>query len=266
MNNMSILKEICDNKLLEVNALKNKISQLDLLKTIQLQEAPRGFRKALNTKVKKNNFGLVAEIKKASPSKGLIKKDFNPVKIAQDYFKGGAACLSILTEEKWFKGSINYLLEVKKHTKLPILRKDFILDPWQVYETRSIGADCILIILSAINDNLAIELIKISKSLGMDVLVEAHNENEIKRAINLKPDLIGINNRNLKTLDIDLNNTIKLSKLIPASYDIICESGLNSNNDLKVMEQNGIMRFLVGESLMKSDNIELATKELIKRK
>ena len=265
MNDMSILKEICDNKILEVNKLKKEISQFDLLKIIELQEKPRSFKKALNVKINEKQYALIAEIKKASPSKGLIKKDFNPVKIAQAYAKGGAACLSILTEEKWFKGSIKYLIEVKKQTKLPILRKDFILDPWQVYESRSIGADCILIILSAVNDILASELIQLSKSLGMDVLVETHNENEIKRAINLKPDLIGINNRNLKTLDIDLNNTIKLSKLIPDSYDIICESGLNSNNDLKVMEQNGIMRFLVGESLMKSDNIELATKELIKR-
>jgi indole-3-glycerol phosphate synthase len=140
-----------------------------------------------------------------------------------------------------------------------------MLDPWQIYESRSIGADCILIILAAVNDNLAQELIKISNSLGMDVLVETHNEKEVERAISLKADLIGINNRNLKTLDIDLNNTIKLSKLIPDSCDIICESGLNNNNDLKGMEKIGIMRFLVGESLMRSDNIELATKELIKR-
>ena len=230
-----------------------------------MQELPRGFRKALNNKLKNNNYGLIAEIKKASPSKGLIKSDFNHVKIAEDYFKGGAACLSILTEEKWFKGSINYLIDVKKYTKLPILRKDFILDPWQVYESRSIGADCILIILAAVNNTLAKELIDVSNSLGMDVLVETHNEEEVHRAISLKASLIGINNRNLKTLEIDLNNTIKLSKLIPDSCDIICESGLNNNNDLKDMEKIGIMRFLVGESLMKSDNIELATKELIKR-
>ena len=265
MSKMSVLKEICDNKILEVNDLKKKTSKEELLKIIQLQEAPRGFKKALNNKLKNNNFGLIAEIKKASPSKGLIKSDFNPVKIAKEYFKGGAACLSILTEEKWFKGSVNYLINVKKHTKIPILRKDFILDPWQIYESRSIGADCILIILAAVNDNLAQELINISNSLGMDVLVETHNEKEVERAISLKAGLIGINNRNLKTLDIDLNNTIKLSKLIPDSCDIICESGLNNNNDLKVMEKIGIMRFLVGESLMRSDNIELATKELIKR-
>jgi len=265
MNDMSILKEICNNKLLEVNKLKKEISQLDLLKIIELQETPKNFKKALNAKIAENQYALIAEIKKASPSKGLIKKIFNPVEIAQAYAKGGAACLSILTEEKWFQGSIKYLIEVKKQTKLPILRKDFILDPWQIYESRSIGADCILIILSAVNDTLASELIQLSKSLGMDVLVETHNENEIKRAINLKPDLIGINNRNLKTLNIDLNNTIKLSKLIPETYDIICESGLNTNNDLKVMDKIGIMRFLVGESLMKSSNIELATKALIKR-
>jgi indole-3-glycerol phosphate synthase len=262
---MSILKEICDNKILEVNNLKKETSKKELLEIIKTQECPRGFIKALNNKVKNNNYGLIAEIKKASPSKGLIKNDFNHVKIAEEYFKGGASCLSILTEEKWFKGSINYLIDVKKYSKLPILRKDFILDPWQIYESRSIGADCILIILAAVNDPLAKELINISNSLGMDVLVETHNEEEVKRAISLKAGLIGINNRNLKTLDIDLNNTIKLSKLIPDSCDIICESGLNNNNDLKGMEKIGIMRFLVGESLMKSDNIELATKELIKR-
>tara|TARA_B100001059_G_scaffold67444_1_gene64215 strand:- start:371 stop:1159 length:789 start_codon:yes stop_codon:yes gene_type:complete len=262
---MSVLKQICDNKILEVNNLKKKISKTQLLETIRMQELPRGFRKALNNKLKDNNYGLIAEIKKASPSKGLIKSDFNHVKIAEDYFKGGAACLSILTEEKWFKGSINYLLDVKKYTKLPILRKDFILDPWQVYESRSIGADCILIILAAVNNTLAKELIDVSNSLGMDVLVETHNEEEVHRAISLKASLIGINNRNLKTLEIDLNNTIKLSKLIPDSCDIICESGLNNNIDLKDMEKIGIMRFLVGESLIKSDNIELATKELIKR-
>ena len=262
---MSVLKKICDNKTLEVNDLKKKISKEELLEKIKMQEPPRGFRKALNNKIKNNNYGLIAEIKKASPSKGLIKSNFNHVKIAEEYFKGGAACLSVLTEEKWFKGNINYLIDVRKYTKLPILRKDFILDPWQVFESRSIGADCILIILAAVNDTLAKELINISKSLGMDVLIETHNEEEVKRAISLKASLIGINNRNLKTLEIDLNNTIKLSKLIPDSCDIICESGLNNNNDLKDMEKIGIMRFLVGESLMKSDNIELATKELIKR-
>ena len=262
---MSVLKKICDNKTLEVNNLKKKISKVELLKKIKMQEPPRGFRKALNNKIKNNNYGLIAEIKKASPSKGLIKSNFNHVKIAEEYFKGGAACLSVLTEEKWFKGNINYLIDVRKYTKLPILRKDFILDPWQVFESRSIGADCILIILAAVNDTLAKELINISKSLGMDVLLETHNEEEVKRAISLKASLIGINNRNLKTLEIDLNNTIKLSKLIPDSCDLICESGLNNNNDLKDMEKIGIMRFLVGESLMKSDNIELATKELIKR-
>ncbi|MDB9762836.1 indole-3-glycerol phosphate synthase TrpC [Alphaproteobacteria bacterium] len=262
---MSVLKEICDNKILEVNTLKKKTSKKELLEIIKMQESPRGFRKALNNKVKNNNYGLIAEIKKASPSKGLIKSDFNHVKIAEQYLKGGAACLSILTEEKWFKGNINYLIDVKKYSKLPILRKDFILDPWQIYESRSIGADCILIILAAVDDPLAKELINISNSLGMDVLVETHNEEEVNRAISLKACLIGINNRNLKTLDIDLNNTINLSKLIPDHCDIICESGLNNNNDLKGMEKIGIMRFLVGESLMRSDNIELATKELIKR-
>jgi indole-3-glycerol phosphate synthase len=260
---MSVLKEICDNKRLEINFLKNKFSQNDLIEISKLQDRPRGFRNALSQRVNNNQYALIAEVKKASPSRGIIKKNFDPKIIAKDYFNGGATCLSILTENKWFKGNIEYLIDIRKNINLPILRKDFIVDPWQVYETRSIGADCILIILAAVNDSLASDLIQISKSLEMDVLVEAHTEKEVERAINLNADLIGINNRNLKTLEIDLNNTIKLSKIIPKKYHIICESGLNTNNDLKIMEKIGIMRFLVGESLMKSDNIEEATRKLI---
>ena len=263
---MSILKEICSNKRLEISALKEKFSQSDLIDLSNYQEKPRGFKTALTTKVKNNQYGLIAEVKRASPSRGIIKEIFKPKEIAASYFKGGAACISVLTEIKWFKGSIDYLIDIRKNINLPILRKDFIIDPWQIYESRSIGADCILIILAAVNDNLANELSILSKELGMDVLIEAHTEKEIERAINLNADLIGINNRNLKTLEIDIYNTIKLSKLIPKNYDIICESGLNTNNDLKTMEKNGIMRFLVGESLMKKDNIEEATKKLLYKK
>ena len=263
MNNMSVLKEICDNKRFELTSLKEKFSQSDLIEISKYQKKPRGFKNALTSKVNNNEYALIAEVKKASPSRGIIRENFNPKNIAKSYYKGGAACLSILTEIKWFKGSVDYLIDISKNINLPILRKDFIIDPWQIYESRSIGADCILIILAALDDKLAKELIIHSKELGMDVLIETHTEKEIERAINLNADLIGINNRNLKTLEIDINNTIKLSKLIPKKYDIICESGLNTNNDLKIMEKNGIMRFLVGESLMKKENIEEATKKLI---
>ena len=260
---MSVLKEICNNKKLEIKSLKEKFSQSNLLEISKYQEKPRGFKSALTSKVNNNQYALIAEVKKASPSRCIIKENFNPKDIATSYYKGGATCLSVLTEIKWFKGSIEYLIEISKNISLPILRKDFMIDPWKIYESRSIGADCILIILAAIDDSLAEELIIQSKDLGMDVLIEAHTEKEIERAVKLNGDLIGVNNRNLKTLEIDINNTIKLSKLIPKKYDIICESGLNTYNDLKIMEKNGIMRFLVGESLMKKENIEDATKKLI---
>ena len=265
MSKMSVLREICNYKKVEINSLKEKFSQSDLDDISKNQAKPRGFKNALSVKVKNGQYALIAEIKKASPSRGIIKQNFKPLNIAQDYYKGGAACLSVLTEIKWFKGSIDYLIDIHKHINLPILRKDFIIDPWQIYESRSIGADCILLILSAIDDSLAKELIFLSKKLGMDILIETHTEKEVERAINLDADLIGINNRNLKTLEIDINTTIKLSKLIPNKYDIICESGLNTNDDLKIMEKNGIMRFLVGESLMRKENIEEATKKLINK-
>ena len=188
-----------------------------------------------------------------------------PINIATSYKNGGATCLSILTEENWFKGKNSYLIEVRNEIDLPILRKDFILDPWQVLETRYIGADCVLIILSAVNDQLANELKVTAKNVGLDILVEVHNEEEVERAIKLSPDLIGINNRNLKTLEIDLNNTIRLANLIPDEYDIVCESGLSNNDDLKNMSKIGINTFLVGESLMKNNNIEDATKKLLRQ-
>jgi len=260
-----VLKEICDKKLLEVKVLKKKTSESKLLNLIKLQKRPIAFKKALNQSISMNKYGLIAEIKKASPSKGIIKNNFNPLDIAKAYKNGGATCLSILTEQNWFKGNNKYLTEVKNKIDIPILRKDFILDPWQVLETRTIGADCILIILSAVDDYLAKELYSLSKDINLDVLVEAHDEIEIERALKLEPDLIGINNRNLKTLEIDINNTIKLSKLIPNKYDIVCESGLNTNNDLKTMEKLGINKFLVGESLMKNTDIENATKNLLEK-
>jgi len=260
-----VLKEICDKKLVEIKVLKKKTSESKLLNLIKLQKRPIAFKKALNHSISMNKYGLIAEIKKASPSKGIIKKNFNPLDIAKAYKNGGATCLSILTEQNWFKGNNKYLTEVKNKIDIPILRKDFILDPWQVLETRSIGADCILIILSAVDDYLAEELYSLSKDINLDVLVEAHDEVEIERALKLEPDLVGINNRNLKTLKIDLNNTIKLSKLIPNKYDIVCESGLNTNNDLKTMGKLGINKFLVGESLMKNTDIENATKNLLKK-
>ena len=262
---MSVLKEICEKKILDVKLLKKETTESKLLKLIKNKNKTKGFKKAINKKISKNKFALIAEIKKASPSKGIIKNNFIPLDIANAYQNGGATCLSILTEENWFKGKNSYLTEVGNKIDLPILRKDFILDPWQVLETRHIGADCVLIILSAVDDQLANELKITAKSVGLDILVEVHNEEEVERAIKLGPDLIGINNRNLKTLEIDLNNTIKLASLIPDEYDIVCESGLSHNEDLINMSKIGINIFLVGESLMKNNNIEAATKKLLKQ-
>ena len=260
---MSVLKKICDHKLDEIKLLKNNFTEEYLLNEIKKQEKPRGFSEALKKSVKYNQLALIAELKKSSPSKGIIRKDFSPKKIAQAYQSGGASCLSVLTENKWFKGKIRDLIEAKKSSNLPILRKDFILDPWQVLESRSIGADCILIILAAVTDKTANELIKVSKDLNMDILVEAHDEKELDRAIKLDPDLIGINNRNLNTLSVDIETTIKLSRKVPKKYDIVCESGIETNADLNRVLKFGVERFLVGESLMKNHDITKATKILL---
>ena len=260
---MSILKKICDHKLNEIKLLKNNFTEKYLLDKINQQQKPRGFCAALEESVKYNQFALIAELKKASPSKGVIREDFSAKNIAQAYQSGGASCLSVLTENKWFQGQIRDFKEAKKSSNLPILRKDFILDPWQVMESRSIGADCILIILAAVDDKTAEDLIMVSKDFKMDILVEVHDENELERAIKLDPDLIGINNRNLNTLSVDIETTIKLSRKVPEKYDIVCESGIETNADLKKILNYGISRFLVGESLMKNHDITDATKRLL---
>ena len=262
---MSVLKEICNNKKLEIKSLKEKFSQSNLLEISKYQEKPRGFKSALTSKVNNNQYALIAEVKKASPSRGIIKENFNPKDIATSYYKGGATCLSVLTEIKWFKGSIEYLIEISKNISLPILRKDFMIDPWQIYESRSIGADCILLILAAVDDSLAKELIIQSKDLGMDVLIETHTEKEIERAINLNGDLIGINNRNLKTLEVSLNTTISIFEVVKGHKSpLISESGIKDEKDAKyIYEKTGIKNFLVGESLLKSDNPSELMKKLI---
>ena len=220
----------------------------------------------LNLKKKsKESFNLIAEIKKSSPSKGLICKDFDPIEIAKKYEKAGARCLSILTEKKFFHGDINFLREVKKEVKLPILRKDFILDEWQIYESHFYGADCILLILAILDDKRMSKFYKLAKKIGLDVICEIHNIKELNRAINLKVDCIGINNRNLQTLQIDINNFKKLSNKVPKNIIKICESGLNNNHQLKEFSNYGADAFLIGEFLMKSNNIYNTTVDLIKK-
>ena len=257
---MNILEKICKEKKLEIVKLKNLIDYKD---KIALKKR-RGFIESL-IKFKKDKFNLIAEIKRASPSKGEICKKFELSKIATDYEEAGASCLSILTEKNFFSGDISFINKVKEIVKIPILRKDFIIDEWQIYESYYHGADCILLILAILNDEKAKKFLNLANEINLDVIVEVHDINELRRAIKLKPNCIGINNRNLKTLRIDINTFKKLSKEIPDGILKICESGLSKNSELRDLYKHGANAFLIGESLMSSSNLKLRTSRLIRK-
>lgn len=262
MGNM--LDTICDTKRDEVSA-RNRLRSLDDLDALaQLQSAPRGFRAALDAKAREG-FGLIAEIKKASPSKGLIRKDFDPPSHARAYAAGGAACLSVLTDAPYFQGSEDALIAARSACDLPVLRKDFMIDPWQVAEARAIGADAILIIMAAVDDILADEIEVAATERGMDVLVEVHDEAELERALQLKSRLIGVNNRNLKDFSVDFARTYELVRRAPAGCTFVAESGLSTHADLETMAREGVRCFLVGESLMRQADVEAATRTLLGR-
>ncbi len=256
------LEEICATKREEVAMRKAAATIADLDARAVEQSAPRGFRAALERKAA-NGFALIAEIKKASPSKGLIRHDFRPHAHALAYAEGGAACLSVLTDAPYFQGHEEYLLEARASCDLPVLRKDFMIDPWQIAESRALGADAVLLIVAALDDGQMAELEAAAIERGMDVLVEIHNEAELDRAAALQSRLIGVNNRDLRTFETDLATTERLAPRAPADALIVGESGIASHADCLRLATSGVRSFLVGESLMRQDDIAAATRTLL---
>lgn len=247
-----ILLTILAKKAEEITKRQQLRSISDLEDIAQGVEKPRGFCRALQHRVKQMQPAIIAEIKKASPSQGVIREDFQPITIAQDYAMNGATCLSVLTDKDFFQGAEAYLQMVRERCPLPVIRKDFMIDPYQIYESRAIGADCILLIVAALSDQQMQELADTASKLGMDVLVESHNEEELARALKLDTPLIGINNRNLRTFDTRLQTTLTLKDRIPGDRIIITESGIHSQADVQLMLDNDIYAFLVGESFMRA--------------
>lgn len=256
------LIEICDVKREHVARRKLQVSLAELNERAAAQTPPRGFRAALDTEAA-SGYGLIAEIKKASPSKGLIRADFDPPAHARAYEAAGAACLSVLTDEPYFRGSDEYLIAARAAVSLPCLRKDFMIDPWQVIEARALGADAILIIVAALDDGLMAEIEAAAIQLGMDALVEVHDAAEFDRALRLKSRLIGVNNRDLRDFSIDFARTYELAERAPPGCTFVAESGLGSKADLDAMAAHGVRCFLVGESLMRQSDLESATRTLL---
>ncbi|MEE3267622.1 MAG: indole-3-glycerol phosphate synthase TrpC [Pseudomonadota bacterium] len=258
----TILTRILARKDQEVAERQQAVSEADLLALAEKQSAPRGFIDALNQRIAVGDAAVIAEVKKASPSKGVMREEFHPADIAKSYAQGGAACLSVLTDADFFLGHEDYLIAARDACDLPVIRKDFITHGYQVTEARAIGADCILLIVAALNDAQLRDLHQQANALGMDVLVEVHDAEELERALALDLKLVGINNRNLHTFDTSLNTTLDLLPRIPEGVTVITESGIHTRDDVELMRDHEVNGFLVGEAFMREEDPGLALKRL----
>lgn len=260
---MSVLAEICREKMDYVQRMQHLIPDVVMSERAKIQTSSRGFIQAIKNKKLADEPALIAEVKKASPSKGIIRHDFDPQKIAKIYESNGATCLSVLTDRPYFKGSDEDFEAARNVTRIPVIRKDFMLTPYQIVESRALGADCILIIMAALDDKTAKTLYNLATDFGMDVLVEIHDEQELDRALQLSPKMVGVNSRSLKTLEVNLDVAYKLLEKIPESVIRVAESGIDTHAELKSLFDAGFDAFLVGESLMRENDIGEAVKKLL---